>query len=57
MDQMWTRKIRVTNAVVPNTIAQVSDHFLIQVKKEAVFTRRVQLPSMEPEVFDYRSLP
>ena len=54
---MWTRNIRVTNAVVAYSIADVSDHCLIQVRMEAVFTRRVQLPSQESEEVDYRSLP
>ena len=54
---MWTRNIRITNAVVAYPIDQVSDHCLIQVKMEAVLTRRVQLPSKEPEEIDYRSLP
>ena len=38
-------------------IADVTDHCLIQVKMEAVFTRRELLPSLEPEESDYRSLP
>ena len=54
---MWTRNIRVTNAVVAGLVPQVSDHCLIQVKMEATITRRVQLPSQEPEEIDYRSLP
>ena len=45
VDQMWTRNIRITNAVMAYPIDQVSDHCLIQVKMEAVLTRRVQLPS------------
>ena len=57
LDQLWTRNIRVTNAVVAYPIADVSDHCLIQVRMEAVLTRRVQLPSSEPEEIDYRSLP
>ena len=57
LDQLWTRNIRVTNAIVAYPIAEVSDHCLIQVKMEAVFTRRVQLPSQESEEVDYRSLP
>ena len=54
---MWTRNIRVTNAVVAYPIADVSDRCLIQVRMEAVLTRRVQLSSLEPEEIDYRSLP
>ena len=38
LDQLWTRNIRVTNAVVAYPIPDVSDHCLIQVKLEAVFT-------------------
>ena len=57
LDQLWTRNIRVTNAIVADPIAEVSDHCLIQVKMEAVFTKRVQLPSQESEEVDYRSLP
>ena len=57
LDQLWTRNIRVTNAIVAYPIADVSDHCLIQVRIEATLTRRVQLPSMEPEEIDYRSLP
>ena len=56
LDQMWTRNIRVTNAVVAYPIADVSDHCLIQVRIEATLTRRVQLPSQEAEEVDYRSL-
>ena len=41
LDQLWTRKIRVTNAVVEYPIPDVSDHCLIQVKLEAVLTQRV----------------
>jgi hypothetical protein len=54
---MWTRNIRVTNAVVADLIPDVSDHCLIQVRMEATSTRRVPLPSLEPEEIDYRSLP
>ena len=54
---MWTRNIRVTNAVVADLIPDVSDQCLIQVRMEATLTRRVQLPSLEPEEVDYRSLP
>ena len=57
LDQLWTRNIRVTNAEVANPIADVSDHCLIQVRMEAVFTRRVQLPRQDSEEVDYRSLP
>ena len=57
LDQLWTKNISVTNAVVAYPIPDVSDHCLIQVRMEAVFTRRVQLPSQEPEEIDYRSLP
>ena len=52
LDQMWTRNIKVTNAVVADLIPQVSDHCLIRVKMEATITRRVQLPSQEPEEVD-----
>ena len=38
-------------------IGHESEHTLIQVKIEAVLTRRVQLPSPEPEEINYRSLP
>jgi hypothetical protein len=38
---MWTRNIRVTNAVVADLIPDVSDHCLIQVKMEATITRRI----------------
>jgi len=38
-------------------IPQVSDHCLIQVKLEAVLTQRVQIPTLEPEEVDHRSLP
>ena len=41
LDQMWTRNIRVTNAVVADLVPQVSDHCLIQVKMEVTITRRV----------------
>jgi len=54
---MWTRNIRVTNAVEADLIADVSDHCLIQVRMEATLIRRVQLPSQEAEEVDYRSLP
>ena len=54
---MWTRNIRITNAVVAYPIADVSDHCLIQVRMEAVLTKRVHLLSPEPEEIDYRSLP
>ena len=54
---MWTRNIRVTNAVEADLIPQVSDHCLIQVKMEATLTRWEQLPSQEAEEVDYRSLP
>ena len=57
LDQLWTRNIRVTNAVVAYPIADVSDHCLIQVRMEAVLTRRVQLASPEQEEIDHRSLP
>ena len=57
LDQMWTRNIRITNAVLAYPIDQVSDHCLIQVRMEAVLTRRVQLANLEPEEIDYRSLP
>ena len=49
LDQLWTRNIRVTDSVVADLIPDVSDHCLIQVKMEATRTRRVQLPSQEPE--------
>ena len=39
LDQLWTRNLRVTNAVVADLIPQVSDHCLIQVKMEATITR------------------
>ena len=41
LDQMWTRNIRVTNAVVADLIPDVSDHCLIQVKMKATITRRI----------------
>ena len=43
--------------MVAYPIPQVSDHCLIRVKMEATITRRVQLPSQEPEEVNYRSLP
>ena len=57
LENLWTRNIRVTNAVVADLIPDVSDHCLIQVRMEATLTRRVQLPSQEAEEVDYRSLP
>ena len=35
----------------------MSDHCLIQVKLEAVLTQRVEIPTLEPEEIDHRSLP
>ena len=57
LDQLWTRNIRITNAVVADPISQVSDHCLIQVKMEAVLTRRQQASTQEHEEVDPRSLP
>ena len=41
LDQLWTRNIRVTNAVVADLVPDESDHCLIQVKMEATITRRI----------------
>ena len=38
LDQLWTRNIRIINAVVAYPIPQVSDYCLIQVKLEAGLT-------------------
>ena len=40
LDQLWTRNLRITNAIVADQIPYVSDHCLIQVKVEAVLTLR-----------------
>ena len=42
--------------MVADPISQVSDHCLIQVKMEAVLTRRQQAPTHEHEEIDPRSL-
>ena len=44
LDQLWTRNIAITNAIVAEPIDQVSDHGAIQVKMEAVFVQRQQTP-------------
>ena len=44
LDQLWTRNIAITNAIVSDPIDQVSDHCPIQVKMEAVFVQREQTP-------------
>ena len=44
LDQLWTRNIAITNAIVAEPIDQVSDHGAIQVKMEAVFVQREQTP-------------
>ena len=45
LEQMWARNIRITNAIIADPIDQVSDHCLIQVKMEAILTRRQQIPA------------
>ena len=57
LDQMWARNIRITNAIVADRISQVSNHCQIQVKIKAVLTSRQQVPALEPEEVDPRSLP
>ena len=42
LDQMWVRNLQITNAIVADPIDQVSDHYLIQVKMEAVCISRVE---------------
>ena len=37
LDQLWTRNLAITNAIVADPIDQVSDHCPIQVKMEALF--------------------
>ena len=44
LDQLCTRNIAITNAIVADPIDQVSDHCPIQVKMEAVFVQREQTP-------------
>jgi hypothetical protein len=57
LDQMWTRNIAITNAIVAHPIDQVSDHQLIQVRMEATLVNRQQPPHQVAEGVDPRSLP
>jgi hypothetical protein len=49
LDQMWTRNIAITNAIVAHPIDQVSDHQLIQVKMEASLVKIQQPQHQEAE--------
>ena len=57
LDQLWTRNIAITNAIVADPIDQVSDHGAIQVKMEAVFVQREQAPQQDPGEVDLKTLP
>ena len=57
LDQLWTRNLTITNAIVADPIDQVSDHCPIQVKMEAEFIAREQVPQQHPGDIDLRTLP
>ena len=42
LDQMWVRNLSITNAIFSDSIDQVSDYHLIQVKMEAVCIEQVE---------------
>ena len=52
LDQMWTRNIAITNAIVAHPIDQVSDHRLIQVKMEETTILKVIKECLENGLFD-----
>ena len=44
LDQIWTRNVAILNAIVADSIDQVSDHRLIQVRMEATLVERSATP-------------
>lgn len=57
LDQLWTRNIKITNAVVAELVDQVSDHYLIQVRMEATMVGRREEALSSEEPVDIRNLP